>query len=294
MIRTIAFLSLLAMPFAAAAQGKLDAVRDAVDRPRSTDDSRTETTDDSSSSCVTSGDGSASGPDGSSGVDNIFLLVAGAPWVAPHELLDPGLRVDGRFTHYPYAAPDTGHMVLNRKEAVNEGVPGFFDRTDANWYSVRGAVEVGSDFDHLTRVGLRLFVDTDCRFGLKTDWDYYTERLPCGCRDEMCIGDLTATFRFVQNEHIVMHTGAGARFLLDHGGDRGGINFLYGFDAFPVQPVHLFGSFEAGTLSAATVWRARGGVGVNWKYAELYAGYDCLNIGGVAMQGPFIGLQLWY
>ena len=42
MIRTIAFLTVLAMPIAVAAQGKLDAVRDAVDKPRSSDDSCTE------------------------------------------------------------------------------------------------------------------------------------------------------------------------------------------------------------------------------------------------------------
>jgi hypothetical protein len=47
-------------------------------------------------------------------------------------------------------------------------------------------------------------------------------------------------------------------------------------------------------LSAATVWRVRGGIGANWKYAELFAGYDCVNIGGVALQGPFVGLRLWY
>src|SRR5262245_57510064 len=294
MIRTIAFLIALAMPLAVAAQGKLDAVRDAVDRPRSSDDSRSETTDDTSSSCVPTGDGDASGSDGSSGFGSVFLLVAAAPWTAPHAILDPGLQVDGRFTHYPYAASDTGHMILNRKDAPKSGGPELFDRADANPYSVRGAIEVGSDFNDLTRVGLRLFLDTDSRFGLKTDWDYYTERLSCGCRDELWLGDLTATFRFVQNEHIVMHTGAGARFLLDHGRDRGGVNFLYGFDAFPVRPVHLFGSFEAGTLSAATVWRARGGVGVNWTFAELCAGYDYVNIGGVALQGPFVGLRLWY
>jgi len=37
-----------------------------------------------------------------------------------------------------------------------------------------------------------------------------------------------------------------------------------------------------------------GGAGVNWTHAELFAGYDYLNIGGVALQGLFVGLRLWF
>jgi hypothetical protein len=293
MIRTLTILSVLAVPLSAVGQGKLDAVREAVDRPHSSDNSKSDSTDDSSCPSTGSGDPGSTGSDGS-GSDGIFLLVVAAPWAAPHALLDPGLKVDGAFTRYPFAAPDTGLVVLNREDGPRVGRPPYFERDDTEWYSVRAAAEVGNDFDGLTRVGLRLFLDTDTRFGIKTDWDYYSERLSCGCRDELWVGDVTATFRFVQNERIVMHTGFGGRFLLDHGEDRGGINFLYGFDAFPVRPWHVFGSVEVGTLSAATVWRVRGGVGANWTHAELFAGYDYLEIGGTALQGPFVGLRLWY
>lgn len=105
---------------------------------------------------------------------------------------------------------------------------------------------------------------------------------------------MTATYRFVQNEWFVMHTGLGARFLVDHGHDRGGFNFLYGFDVFPAKPVHLFGDFDGGTLGHAGVVRLRGGVGVNWTHFELFAGYDFLRIGRVNLQGPMAGLRLWF
>jgi hypothetical protein len=184
-------------------------------------------------------------------------------------------------------------MLLNRPDVPLEDRP-FYRDSIAQWYSVRGSVEYGSDFDGLTRSGFRLFLDTDTRFGVKTDWDYYLERLPCGCRDDLWIGDITATFRFVQHEFIQMHTGLGARFLIDHGRDRGGINFLYGFDAFPVKPLHVFASFEAGNLGNATLIRLHGGVGVNWTHGELFVGYDYLRIGSAALQGPFVGLRLWF
>jgi len=293
MVRSLTLLYVLAVPLLVAAQGKLDAVRDAVDKPRSSDDSPSNTDSEESSPTGAPGDSSALDPL-ENGFRNIFFMAFGAPWVAPHMLLDPGLAVEGQFTRYPFAAPDTGYVLLNRKDATTNGRPPFFERSDADWYSLRASAEVGNDFDGLTRVGLRLFLDTDTRFGLKTDWDYFSEKLACGCRDELWLGDVTATFRFVQNERLMMHTGAGARFLLDHGSDRGGINFFYGFDAFPFQPLHLFGSAEAGTLSAASVCRLRGGIGVNWTHAELFAGYDYFNIGGAVLQGPFVGLRLWF
>jgi hypothetical protein len=105
---------------------------------------------------------------------------------------------------------------------------------------------------------------------------------------------VTVTYRFVQHEHVLMHTGAGARWMFDHGRERAGVNLLYGLDVFPIEPVHLFASLEGGTLGNASLWRARAGVGVTWAHAELFAGYDCLRIGSVSLQGPFVGLRLWF
>lgn len=295
MARSLTLLFLLAVPGVGSAQGKLDQVRDAVDcpdPPAAPSRDKDDTCDDSSSSgsCDPSiWDGPGGG--GSGGVEALALYAVAAPWMLPHAALDPGLRVDGKFTPYPYAEPPFRHVAL--PETAENGAP-TRDRSRLPWWSGRASAEAGSDFSGLDRVGLRLFLDTDTRFGLKTDWDWYSEKLPCGCRDELWLGDLTATFRFVQNEWLVMHTGVGARFLVDHGRDRAGVNFLYGFDAFPAKPVHLFGSAEAGTLGSAGVYRLRGGVGVNWSHVELFAGYDFVRIGGVNLQGPMAGLRLWF
>ena len=295
MARSLPLLLLLALPALAPAQGKLDQVREAVDRPDPpAPPSRDKDCDDSSSS--SSSDPSPSiwdGPGGGagSGPEVLFLYALAAPWMLPHAALDPGIDVDSRFTPYPYA--DDRFRYIAQPGRADNGAP-THGIDGLPWWSVRASAEVGSDFSGLDRVGLRLFLDTDTRFGLKTDWDWYSEKLPCGCRDELWLGDLTATFRFVQNEWLVMHTGVGARFLVDSGRDRAGVNFLYGFDAFPIKPVHLFGSAEAGTLRHAEVYRLRGGVGVNWSHGELFAGYDFVRIGGVNLQGPMIGLRLWF
>jgi hypothetical protein len=290
MARTLTLLLVLTLPAVGPAQGKLDQVREAVDRPappsrdKDCDDERSEPGGSTDSSACSDGPGSGGS------YEAIFLVVA-APWTVPHLLFDPGTKVDVRFAPYPYSDPGVRYVVLDRPR---DGAPSYFDLGRTNGWAVRASAEAGSDFGGLDRVGLRLFLDTDTRLGLKTDWDWYTEKLPCGCRDELWLGDVTATYRFVQCDWLMMHTGLGARFLVDSGRDRAGVNFLYGFDAFPVKPVHLFGSFEAGTLRHADVYRARGGVGFNWSHGEVFAGYDFVRIGGVNLQGPMVGLRLWF
>jgi hypothetical protein len=300
MPRTLTLTFVLLLPAVGLAQGKLEQVRDAVDRPSSgSSSSSRDTTDDSGSS---SSDGSPSiwgnpawssgAYDGnrSDGIGAAFLLVAAAPFAVPNLLLDPGIDTESRLTPYPYSNPRTGFALVDKSDHSTT----WAGQPDAQWWSVRASAEGGSNFDGLDRLGLRLFLDTDTRFGLKSDWDYYSEKLPCGCRDNLWLGDVTATFRFVQNEWLMMTTGLGGRFLIDQGHNRGGFNFLYGLDAFPIKPVHLFASFDGGTLGHADLFRLRGGVGVNWTHFELFAGYDWVQIGGVNLRGPMAGLRLWF
>jgi hypothetical protein len=263
MRHALLILSILTLPAAAVAQGKLEQVREAVDSSRSSDDKSKSDADsfaDSSRPCdpqpTVSGESSES-PD---------------PWFSG--------GVSGGFTKYPYATTGTTYLWL--------------DRPSGDWLSARAGLEYGNDFDGLGRVGLRLFLDTETRFGLKSDWDYYTERLDCGCRDDLWIGDVTGTYRVAQAEGLHVYVGFGARFLMDRGRDWAGVNFLAGFDGFPGKPVHLFGSAEGGTLGHAGLWRLRGGAGYMWGRAELFAGYDWLRIGQAELHGPFAGVRVWY
>jgi len=292
-MKALTFITLLLLPSCLLSQGKLDQMREEVDRPASSSRSKSDDrcNDDSSSSTLTDATNATStgstSSSGSGGGLDAFAVIVGLPWVIPHMLLDPGLSVNGSFLPYPYASTETAWMTLDRER-------GTYNPGEAKWFSVRASIETGSDFHGLTRVGTRLFLDTDTRFGVKTGWDYYSEKLDGGGTDSLWIGDVMGVYRFVQNEQLQMYTGLGARFLLDDGRDRAGINFLYGFDAFPVEPVHLFGSFEAGNLRRAGVWRVQGGIGFNWQQAELFAGYDYLYIGGVELKGLFVGLRMWF
>lgn len=258
MSRVLALSIMIALPPLACAQGKLDAVREAVDQPRSSDTSTSDST--------------TSSDDGSSG---------GTSDPRPAAVFGAAVLDSVAETLVPEQDLFTNPWTTRRGKRLD-------------WCTIDASAEIGSDFDGLTRTGMRLFLDTDTRVGIRTDWDYYLEREPCGCYEQMLLGDIMGTFRFLQADKIEMHVGAGARFLFDSGRDRAGLNLLYSIDLFPTEPVSFFGSAEVGGLGNATVWRLRAGAGYNWHWGGVFAGYDRLSIGGVILDGPFVGVRLWF
>lgn len=166
MARSLTLLLFLALPAVGLAQGKLDQVREAIDKPPSPSSSSGPASD---TSCD---DDPWAGLFAGLFENGAGFYVLGAPWLLPNSAWDAGSKIDVRFTPFPYADPETRYVVLDR---TPEGKPSYYDLPDTQWWSVRASTEAGSNFDGLDRVGLRLFLDTDTRFGLKTDWDYYSE-----------------------------------------------------------------------------------------------------------------------
>ena len=91
-----------------------------------------------------------------------------------------------------------------------------------------------------------------------------------------------------------MSAGLGLNVLDDRFRTHYGFNFTYGADIFPVKPLVVSLSMDAGNVGHAGLFRARGTVGVLYRGLELFTGYDYLNIGGVDLQGPLAGLRLWF
>jgi hypothetical protein len=91
-----------------------------------------------------------------------------------------------------------------------------------------------------------------------------------------------------------MHAGLGARGLFDSYRTRAGVNFQYGADLFPVDPVVVSTLLELGNLNEAFVMRLRANVGVQLRHVELFGGYDWLRIGGADLHGPMAGVRVWF
>ena len=80
---------------------------------------------------------------------------------------------------------------------------------------MRLSIENGNDFAGLNRLNGQFRIDHESRFGVTTNWNYFHERLSCGCTDETLIGDTNLTFRFAQNEVASLYAGLGFRMLSD-------------------------------------------------------------------------------
>ena len=269
-------LSLFALP-SLRAEGRLQQVRDEVNRP-SDDSSDTDKKKDDSGSCSQTDD-----DDGIFGAALGYALLA--PFALPHIALHDSFDDLRLFPRYPYAGDRHGYLPLVPDDSARKGL--------RDW-SGSFSLEEGNDFHGLNRVGGRLFLDTATRFGLQTRLDYFTEKLSCGCIDDLLLGSSELTFRFAQSETVRMYAGLGANFMDDHSRTRFGFNFTYGVDLFPARPLVLSLSLDAGNLGSAGVLRVHGTVGAIWKGLEVFAGYDYRLIGSTDLQGPLVGLRLWF
>ena len=71
-------------------------------------------------------------------------------------------------------------------------------------------------------------------------------------------------------------------------------NFTLRGDFAPCRPVVLSGEIDLGRLGDAEHLHLAGTAGVMLDRFEVYGGYDYRRIGDVELQGPMIGLRLWW
>ena len=283
MLRSMATsLLVFAITLPSQAQGILDRARQDADRAPAPEAKDTTDRKKSNSDPYDSGDWGSLG-------FNVLIL----PFWIPPVLLHDAFPEPGWFPGHPYALPDIGYIDRGSFRPDAKGLDPFDPQHVKSW-ATRASVEAGTDFSGLTRVGGRFALDTEWRVGVTSSLDYYRERLPCGCVDQTVLGDINLTVRFAQAEWVQMYTGLGARGMFDSDKTRGGVNFQYGADFFPADPVVVSTLFEMGNLDRAFVMRVRGSVGIQLRHAELFAGYDWLRIGSVDLHGPMVGLRLWF
>lgn len=197
------------------------------------------------------------------------------------------------FRDYPYQTSFPGYMMGNPFDApelkerwCNEGMP--------RGWSVRASVENGNDFDGVNRVGGTVLAETASRFGFLTQWHYFHENQGGGRRDDLTLGDINLTYLVITGQRVLFRVGLGARASFDHGRDDWGFNAHCGMDLFPRRPWVISTSLDAGTLGSAGVVHARGSVGYLWNRWEFLGGYDFLRVGDVNLQGPMLGVRVWF
>lgn len=222
------------------------------------------------------------------------VAIATSPFWGPHELFDAGFDERGWFPAYPFVLNDRPCMVIGgcpKEETVGDD---YFDPHFVKPWSLRVSVDAGDDFDRLARFGGQLFLDTSIhRLGFLANINYYRESLP-GHTDQAWMGDYNLTWRVTQSQCLLMHLGAGLRTWTFDGQTDPGVNLLYRADVFPVNQLHLSAIFEIGNLRSVLVLHGQIHAGFTFAHGEVFAGYDFLRIGTVNLQGPAVGVRLWF
>lgn len=298
MARRSAWLALVALSFPAPlyAQGALERIR-ATPRHEAapavtTPDHGPQRTDQSN---WASGGNGADG-EGWGALIGLGLIGATSPFWLPPMAMDDHYNETAYFTPYPYArfASAFLHVLPEHIDPTAKQEASFTDPNYLKKWSVRVALEDGNDFNGLNRLGAHAVVDTAWRFGLRTDWDWYHERLRNGGGDDALLGNTNVMFRFAQCDWLQMYAGVGCRAMEDRRTDRWGFNFTYGAEAFPVWPLVLATSIDLGNLGEAFVVQVRGTAGWAWRHGEVFVGYNFLRIGEVNLQGSLAGVRLWF
>lgn len=276
-----------------AQEGRLDRVREEVSRPNDSPSKR----DQDDNDCDEDNEwgeflGELLGPCIFYG----FAYAVASPFAIPYILLEDDWNTSGYFPGFPYAQGHKGYMHLG-EPAENAPPPEpttwFQGGRTRNW-SLRLALEESSDFQGLDRLTGHLLLETTSRFGFQSSWTQLRECLCNGRSDELVLGDVNLVVRFAQHERAQFRAGIGLRTLIDDSATHWGFNFTYGADFYPVKPLIVSGQIDAGTLGSAGVFHGRATAGFNWSHFEVYGGYDFLRIGSVNLQGPVIGVCLWF
>jgi hypothetical protein len=207
------------------------------------------------------------------------LVVFGVPPL----LLGDAYNETFYYAPYPYAGNYCGYQFLDRATEF-----------PLKTWALRFTLENGNDFDGVNRLAGQFKFEHESRWGILSSWNYYHENLGGGQTDDSLFSSTNVTFRFAQHQNASMYTGLGLNVLSGRQQTNCGVNFTYGGDWFPMDPVIVSAQIDLGTLGDAWLYHARVSVGAIYHGCEFFVGYDFLRIGSTNVQGPMAGVRFWF
>lgn len=217
----------------------------------------------------------------------LFLLAlvgATSPWWGPPSAIDDKMDNHGRFPSHPYEDGHGGFLVLDSDPIVpNTPVRDFF---------VRAAIEGGTDFDDISRVGTNLHFGTRSRLGIDAGWADFNVRGGGTAVTDFSAGDANVILRFAHSEHAQWWTGVGMNWVDKRDTDRKyGANFTYGADVCLGDPWILSFQFDVGEYRYG---HARLTVGAQRNGFEFYLGVDHTSVDVNDASTMVAGLRGWF
>ncbi len=209
-------------------------------------------------------------------------LVTAPVWV-PVELAGDDHCWPGYFSRYPYEHGVDGYMV------VAPGLP-----RGKRTHSLQICSEYADDFDKVSRMGTRVLLDSTSRWGIDSEFNYWRESLAPGQHDDLWTGDANVVFRFAQSGWLQVRAGLGMNWLADDTASDFGVNLTYHADLFPVRPWIVSMELDVGSLGDETLVHGRVTSGLQWRFSEIFIGYDYYEVDQTELNGLVSGLRLWF
>ena len=206
-------------------------------------------------------------------------FVVSSPFWGPRVAVEDQGFHHGYFARYPYRHGRDGFMSVDY-----EG--------DSSWL-IRVRAGYADDFDVMSRIGGQILFDHASRFGLDTEFNHQREGFRAPVEDELWMGDANVVYRFAQSTKLQMRSGIGFNWLSDGVGSDFGFNFTYGGDWFPLNPWVVSTEIDWGRLGAAGLFHGRATIGFHYHRAEVYTGYDYLDIGNTQIDSLIAGIRFW-
>lgn len=198
--------------------------------------------------------------------------------------LKTGPRRPGMFfARYPYAEGQDGYMMYSD-----------FMTARPETCAARVQFQYGTDFNDVNRYTGKALIEGTGRWGLDAEWNYYTEWIRPGVQDNLHVGDVNVLFRIIQTPGSIWRLGLGMNWFESGLIDEVGLNATFRLDYFPRPPVIFSGELEYGGLGESEMLHGGFTLGLNWRHAELFTGYDYRRLAGIELQGPVFGFRVWW
>lgn len=206
------------------------------------------------------------------------LVGVTSPFWGPNVALEDDISQAGYFPEHPYENAEGSLLFDKSPQGAHDSL-----------IVLQG--QYGDNFDDIIHANGRVLMEHSSRFGFDTEFFYRNEVVPTG-NDELWTGDFNVTYRFAQSEKWQFRAGLGANWLVYNDEVDEGINFTYGADWFPADPIVVSTLLDWGRVGDAGLFHGRATIGLSHNGWGVFTGYDFFEIGHQEIHSWINGIEL--
>ena len=151
-----------------------------------------------------------------------------------------------------------------------------------------------TDFDGTSRIGGNLLTFSKLGFGLDAEANYWRRPVAGLGREPLYTGDVNLIYSFPPHPRMKLRSGVGPNFRIDDGKAAVGANITHGIDVYLLWRFMATGELDWGWLNGDKLFRYRLALGLTWKQAEIFTGYESYKLGDERLGGWVNGIAIWY